>query len=55
MRGDTLELVPASEDTVTRIEFFGDEVERITETDALTGEFAGARAKRSTSTPLHTS
>jgi excinuclease ABC subunit B len=38
VRGDTLEIQPASEDTLIRVEFFGDEVERITETDPLTGE-----------------
>jgi excinuclease ABC subunit B len=38
VRGDTLELQPASEEFVVRIEFFGDEVERITEIDPLTGE-----------------
>ena len=43
VRGDTLELVPASEDTVTRVEFFGDEVERITEIDLLTGELLASR------------
>ena len=30
VRGDTLELQPASEEFVIRVEFFGDEVERIT-------------------------
>jgi len=38
VRGDTLEFQPASEETLVRIEFFGDEVERITELDPLTGE-----------------
>jgi excinuclease ABC subunit B len=38
VRGDTLELQPASEEMVVRVEFFGDEVERITEIDPLTGE-----------------
>ncbi len=38
VRGDTLEVMPAYGQTVYRIEFWGDEVERITEVDALTGE-----------------
>jgi len=43
VRGDTLELQPASEETLIRIEFFGDEVERITELDPLTGELLAER------------
>src|SRR6187402_2563211 len=43
VRGDTLEVQPASEDTVVRVEFFGDEVERITELDPLTGELLTER------------
>ena len=43
VRGDTLELQPASEDFLARIEFFGDEVERITEIDPLTGEMLAER------------
>ncbi|HEX9118220.1 MAG TPA: excinuclease ABC subunit UvrB [Anaerolineae bacterium] len=38
VRGDTLELMPAYADLAYRIEFFGDEVDRITEIDPLTGE-----------------
>ncbi|MDO8737292.1 MAG: excinuclease ABC subunit UvrB [Thermoleophilia bacterium] len=38
LRGDALEVHPAYEDTVVRINFFGDEVERITRVDAMTGE-----------------
>ncbi len=38
VRGDTIELHPAYEETVTRIELFGDEIERITVVDPLTGE-----------------
>ena len=37
-RGDTLEIFPAYEDIALRVEFFGDEVERIVEVDPLTGE-----------------
>jgi excinuclease ABC subunit B len=43
VRGDTLELQPASEDRLVRVEFFGDEVERITELDPLTGELLAER------------
>ena len=38
VRGDTLELVPAYEDAAVRIQFFGDDVERIVQVDPLTGE-----------------
>ncbi len=38
MRGDTLQIFPAYADTAYSIEFWGDEVERITEVDPLTGE-----------------
>ena len=39
VRGDVVEVFPASYgDTAVRIEFFGDEVDRITEIDTLTGE-----------------
>ena len=39
VRGDVLEVIPAnSEDVAIRIEWFGDEIERITEIDILTGE-----------------
>ena len=38
VRGDTLEIMPAYGEQVYRIEFFGDEIERITEVNALTGE-----------------
>ena len=37
-RGDTLEIMPASDTTALRIEFFGDEIERISEINVLTGE-----------------
>src|SRR4029077_7532510 len=42
-RGDPLELQPASEETLIRVEFFGDVVERITELDPLTGELLAER------------
>lgn len=39
VRGDVLEIFPASSaDTAVRVEFFGDEIDRITEIDVLTGE-----------------
>ncbi|NDJ75974.1 MAG: excinuclease ABC subunit UvrB, partial [Chloroflexi bacterium] len=38
VRGDTLEIAPAYSDTGYRITMFGDEIERITEFDTLTGE-----------------
>ena len=38
VRGDTLEIMPAYADLAYRVEFFGDEIERITEIDPLTGE-----------------
>jgi len=38
IRGDTLEIQPAYQETAFRIEFWGDEIERIVEVDPLTGE-----------------
>jgi len=38
VRGDTLEVMPAYGETALRIEFWGDEIERIVEVDSLTGE-----------------
>ncbi len=43
VRGDTLELQPAYDDFVVRVQFFGDEVERIVEIDPLTGEVLAER------------
>ena len=43
IRGDTLELVPAYEEAAVRIQFFGDEVERIVQFDTLTGELLGEK------------
>lgn len=44
VRGDSVEVIPASrEGECLRIEFFGDEVDRIREVDALTGEILGDR------------
>ncbi|MFI5359504.1 MAG: excinuclease ABC subunit UvrB [Halanaerobiales bacterium] len=39
VRGDLIEIFPAYEDVAIRVELFGDEVERITKVDTLTGEF----------------
>lgn len=42
VRGDVLEIIPANEaETAVRIEFFGDEIDRITQIDVLTGEIKG--------------
>src|SRR5699024_6205703 len=44
VRGDIVEIIPASrEQDVIRIEFFGDEIDRIREVDVLTGELIGDR------------
>jgi len=44
VRGDSVEVIPASrEERCIRIEFFGDEIDRIREVDALTGEIVGDR------------
>jgi excinuclease ABC subunit B len=41
VQGDTLEVFPAYEETAIRVEFWGDDVERITRFDPLTGEVLG--------------
>jgi excinuclease ABC subunit B len=38
VRGDTLDIFPANAEVAERVEFWGDEIERITEFDPLTGE-----------------
>lgn len=38
VRGDVLEIQPKDEETITRVEFFGDEVEKITVVNYVTGE-----------------
>ena len=44
VRGDVVEIFPASKDErCIRVEFFGDEIDRIREVDALTGEIIGDR------------
>jgi excinuclease ABC subunit B len=45
VRGDVLEIFPAYEDVAVRIEFFGEEIERMTEIDPLTGEILGQRLR----------
>ena len=45
VRGDVLEIFPAYEDVAVRVEFFGDEIERMTEIDPLTGEVLGKRQR----------
>jgi excinuclease ABC subunit B len=44
VRGDTLEIMPAYGQTAYRVEFWGDEIDRIVEVDALTGEVLTERA-----------
>ena len=44
VRGDTVEIIPASQsEQAIRVEFFGDEIDRIAEIDALTGAVLGYR------------
>ncbi len=43
VRGDTLEIQPADEEIIIRITFFGDEIEKITLAEPLTGEVIGSR------------
>ncbi|MEP6753763.1 MAG: excinuclease ABC subunit UvrB [Candidatus Dormiibacterota bacterium] len=45
VRGDVVDLVPSNEEKVYRVEFFGDEIERIQELDATTGEILGPRSE----------
>ena len=44
VRGDVLEIIPAGQsESAIRVDFFGDEIEKITEIDILTGEVLGER------------
>ena len=43
VRGDTLTIMPSHEELAVRIDFFGDEIERIVELDPLTGEILADR------------
>lgn len=45
VRGDTIELIPAYRETGLRIEFFGDEIERISEIDPVTGHVLNERQR----------
>jgi excinuclease ABC subunit B len=45
VRGDVLEIFPSYEDLAVRVEFFGDEIERMVEIDPLTGEILGQRQR----------
>nr|MBA3827107.1 excinuclease ABC subunit UvrB [Ktedonobacterales bacterium] len=45
VRGDVVEVFPSYEDLAVRIEFFGDEVDRIVEIDPLTGVIVGKRQR----------
>src|SRR5438128_5893758 len=45
VRGDVVDLVPANEERVYRVEFFGDEVEPIQELHAITGEILGTKGE----------
>src|SRR5436190_2714766 len=43
VRGDVLEIYPSYEELAVRVEFFGDEIERLQQIDPLTGELLGPR------------
>lgn len=45
VKGDVIDVFPAGSDVAYRIEFFGDEVDRITRIDPLTGEILGEPAE----------
>ena len=45
VRGDVIEIIPASADKIVRLDFFGDEVEKISEHDPLTGQDFGGRSE----------
>jgi excinuclease ABC subunit B len=49
VRGDTIEVHPAYEESVLRIEMFGDTIDRLTRIDPLTGETLEDEARRSSS------
>ena len=55
VRGDVLEIQPADEEIIIRVEFFGDDVEKITLVDPLTGENRqiAAHHERSKTTVKH--
>ncbi|MBV8305530.1 MAG: DEAD/DEAH box helicase family protein, partial [Acidimicrobiia bacterium] len=41
VRGDTIEVFPAYEETAVRLEMFGDDIERVSKVDPITGEVLG--------------
>ncbi len=45
VRGDVVEIFPSYEDLAVRVEFFGDEIDRIVEIDPLTGVIVGKRQR----------
>jgi excinuclease ABC subunit B len=45
VRGDTVDIFPANRDTAVRVEFWGDEVDRLSEIDPLTGEILAEPAE----------
>ncbi len=45
VKGDSVDVFPAGSDVAYRVEFFGDEVERVTRMDPLTGEILGEPAE----------
>src|SRR3981081_2958591 len=53
VRGDTLEGHPPWQEIVVRLSFWGDELERITEVDPLTGEVLADRTKRDINPARH--
>ncbi len=52
VRGDTIELHPAYEEHILRVELFGDEIERITRVDPVTGELL-SESRRCRRFPCH--
>src|SRR5207237_1559300 len=53
VRGDTLEIQPAYEEVGVRVEFWGDDIERILEFDPLTGEVLIVRTEINIYTAKH--
>jgi excinuclease ABC subunit B len=51
VRGDVIEFIPASADKIVRINFNGDEIEKISEHDPLTGQDFGGRTTELTIFP----
>jgi excinuclease ABC subunit B len=51
VKGDTLEVFPSYEETIVRVEFWGDEVERILKMNPVTGEVIEELGSCSSSPP----